>query len=244
VVLVSCLALKLDGDARGAALSGYDNASQASAVQSLAKSVSDYYRLDQPANHRAYVGGKWDELGRLQLAFLRSRGLEPQHLLLDLGCGALRAGVHLVAYLEGAHYYGIDLNVHLMEAGYERELRPLGLAPKLPRTHLAVSSEYDASSFGVQFDFVMAHSVWTHLPLEQIARCVSAVARVLKPSGRFYATLHIAPENASLARPIVQHGPPPHGSDRDQPAAAALTHERCVRAPTQRRGGATTRHVS
>jgi hypothetical protein len=43
--------------------------------------------------HRAVVGGMWDELGALQLDFLRARGLRPDSRLLDIGCGSLRLGV-------------------------------------------------------------------------------------------------------------------------------------------------------
>jgi hypothetical protein len=38
--------------------------------------------------HREVVGDLWDELGNLQLAFLRKHGLRPEHRLLDIGCGS------------------------------------------------------------------------------------------------------------------------------------------------------------
>jgi hypothetical protein len=50
--------------------------------------------------HRGFIGGLWDELGRLQVDFPVSEGLEPAHVLLDIGCGSLRGGVHLIPYLE------------------------------------------------------------------------------------------------------------------------------------------------
>lgn len=43
--------------------------------------------------HRNYVGGLWDEIGLLQFEFLKSRGLKPHHVLVDIACGSLRAGV-------------------------------------------------------------------------------------------------------------------------------------------------------
>src|SRR4051794_24004227 len=43
--------------------------------------------------HRRRVGGRWQELGSLQLDFMVAQGLQPQHRLLDVGCGALRGGV-------------------------------------------------------------------------------------------------------------------------------------------------------
>ena len=46
--------------------------------------------------HRAYVGGLWEALGSLQFKFMIDRGLEPQHVLLDVGCGTLRGGVRFI----------------------------------------------------------------------------------------------------------------------------------------------------
>lgn len=77
--------------------------------------------------HRKVIGGRWDQLGNLQLDFLVQRGLQPHHALLDVGCGPLRAGVKLVPYLDPGNYYGIDLSDILIEAGYEGEIVPNGL---------------------------------------------------------------------------------------------------------------------
>jgi len=39
------------------------------------------------ADHRSYVGGQWDVLGKLQFEFLLQRGLRPDDILLDIACG-------------------------------------------------------------------------------------------------------------------------------------------------------------
>lgn len=72
--------------------------------------------------HRRFVGGVWDTHGQHQLEYLKSRGLEPHHRLLDIGCGCFRAGHFFVDYLEPGHYYGVDANLSLMQAGYDFEL--------------------------------------------------------------------------------------------------------------------------
>ena len=87
--------------------------------------------------HRSIVGGGWDAIGALQLSFLRAHGLKPEHTLLDVGCGSLRAGVHLVPYLNAGNYFGIDLNQSLLDAGFDKEIVPLKLEDKLPRKNLA-----------------------------------------------------------------------------------------------------------
>lgn len=219
LVLLAALLHQSHFDARVATVAGGYNASELATLRAHVRTRSHYYNVMRPDDHRLAVGGKWDEVGELQLRFLRAHGLLPEHRVLDLGCGALRAGIHLVRYLESGHYYGLDLNSHLINAGYERELRPLGLAAKLPLDHLKVSADFGASQFGVAFDFVIAHSVWTHLPLDEIGRCLRQVAPTLAPTGRFYATLHVAPENVSLSTTIVQHAP---RSLRDPPRV--VTH--------------------
>ena len=69
--------------------------------------------------HRAYVGGLWDEMGRLQFDFLARRGLRPAHYPLDVGCGSLRGGVHFIAYLEEGHYLGLEKEPALLEGGVQ-----------------------------------------------------------------------------------------------------------------------------
>ncbi len=56
------------------------------------------------AGHRFYVGGHWEEIGKLQFDFLRSKGLKPESYLLDIACGSLRLGVKAIPFLEREHY--------------------------------------------------------------------------------------------------------------------------------------------
>ena len=49
--------------------------------------------------HREYVGGMWESIGRLQFDFLINQGMKPESILLDIACGCLRLGVHAIPYL-------------------------------------------------------------------------------------------------------------------------------------------------
>ena len=152
--------------------------------------------------HRDLVGGMWEEIGALQLAFLRARGLAAGHRLLDVGCGALRGGVHFVRFLEPGRYHGLDINASLIEAG-RRELAEAGLAGR--QATLLVDDGFAASRFGVRFDVALAVSLFSHLPANKIVRCFVEVAKVLAPGARFYASWWEAPHAAHLA-PIT-HAP-------------------------------------
>lgn len=174
--------------------------------------------------HREAIGGLWEELGTLQLEFLKSQGLQPEHRMLDIGCGALRLGVKAVDYLHPGHYFGADLSVELMEAGYAKELSEAQRA-RLPRENLHATAEFDFSflnpskceavpavGFGAvtapskKIDYAMAQSVFTHLPLNHIRRCLAQLAPHLKPGGVFFATFWLVPEAHPLHLPFTQPG--------------------------------------
>jgi SAM-dependent methyltransferase len=165
-------------------------------LQRLAADVAE-------GRHRDVIGGMWDVVGELQLEFLKGQGLAPHHRLLDVGCGSLRGGVRFVDWLNAGNYFGIDISAALLEAGYERELGPLGLQAKLPQGNLRTTGDFDATPFGVQFDMALAQSVFTHLPLNMIAACLEQTARVMKPGGRFFATFFRAPDGASWSQTLT-----------------------------------------
>lgn len=136
-------------------------------------------------DHRAVVGGLWEQMGEKQLEFLVEQGLQPNHRFLDVGCGSLRGGIHFVRYLEPGHYYGLDIQQPLLDAGRE-ELAAAGLNPA--SASLMQDDAFRFGRFGQQFDVALAQSVFTHLPFNTIMRCLAEIERVLRPEGRFYAT--------------------------------------------------------
>lgn len=157
-------------------------------------------------NHRQLIGDMWEELGLLQFEFMKSEGLEPHHKLLDVGCGALRAGVHFVQYLNPGHYFGIDISVALLNAGYDNELSQLGLQDRLPRQNLICNGDFEIPGPHAQFDYALAQSVFTHLSFNRIRQCLTNITRVIKPGGVFYATIFELPSDAPSSQPF-KHEP-------------------------------------
>lgn len=147
--------------------------------------------------HRNFVGGNWDELGPLQFEFLVQQGLRPNHYLLDVGCGALRGGLHFIHYLDPGHYCGFDINASLIDAAWQ-ELREAGLENRHPR--LAVEADFSSARFGQVFDFALAQSVFSHLPINHIVRCLAEMKKTLAPAGVFFATFFEAPGSTHLAQ--------------------------------------------
>jgi hypothetical protein len=66
------------------------------------------------------------------------------------------------------------------------ELREAGLEDRSPM--LRCDSTFDFAAFGTQFDVALAQSVFTHVNLNAVHRCLVRVSEVLKPGGVFYAT--------------------------------------------------------
>jgi hypothetical protein len=145
--------------------------------------------------HRQHVGGAWDEIGRLQFDYLVGQGLRPEHRLLDVGCGAMRGGVHFAAFLEPEHYFGIDVNDRLIHAAKEVELPRAGLRDRVPARNLHVTDRFDAP-FDTTFDYAVGISLFTHLPLNHVRLCLYKVAQVMKPGARFFATYFPIAEDA------------------------------------------------
>lgn len=149
--------------------------------------------------HRGFVvgaGGKWDEGGRGQLDFMISRGLKSHHKLVDIGCGALRAARHFVDYLEPGHYYGVDANYDLVSLGYNKELTDEQRA-RLPVSHLRINDRFDVK-FGVDIDFAIAQSVFTHVSLNHVILCLHRLSKVMKPGGMFFASICEQPNDIEV----------------------------------------------
>jgi SAM-dependent methyltransferase len=152
--------------------------------------------------HRNIIGGLWDEIGTLQIEFLKAHGLAPSDIVIDIGCGCLRGGVHFIDYLDAGNYHGIDLSAALLDAGYDVELAGLGLQDKLPRSNLLADGQFGFDHFGKRFDVALAQSVFTHLPLNHIRLCLHRLAATMRPGGRLFATFFEAPEHHPLDQPF------------------------------------------
>jgi SAM-dependent methyltransferase len=169
---------------------------------------SPYYRSEAikagvaAGGHRDIIGGMWEEIGALQFDFMRAQGLRPDHKLLDVGCGCLRGGVHFIRYLAPGHYFGLDMNQSLLDAGLQVELPREGLEGRLPPENLVCDAAFDFGRFPERFDYAVAVSLFTHLPLNTIRVCLERLHEVVVPGGVFFATFFAAPEDAATWRPV------------------------------------------
>lgn len=149
-----------------------------------------YHQHFDPDWHRQTIGNfpLWEQLGKLQFDYLVDHGLQPEHYLLDVGCGPLRGGVKFIPYLEPGHYFGVDKNASQIKETLRLEVPRNNLAQYRPT--VVVMEDFGFERLNQQFDFAIAQSVFTHLPLNSIIRCLVNMGRVLRDGGKFYATFY------------------------------------------------------
>lgn len=128
--------------------------------------------------------------GELILQFLIEEGLTPSSRVLELGCGNLNSGVHLIRHLSPGHYVGVDPNGWTVNAGVENfpDLQSRG-----PR--FLWNSDFDAASVGVKFDFVICHSVVSHMAHWQLPLALANVRAVVNEGATWLASYRRGEEN-------------------------------------------------
>lgn len=150
-----------------------------------------YYRAvmrsDAARSREGAVGShtheSWLELGQLQFDYAVSHGLKPDMRMLEIGCGNLRAGRLFIDYLDAGNYYGLDISPEILMAAQDT-IAEYSLAAKLP--HLTIVKDLHLRFLPDQaFDFVHAHSVFSHSPIEVIDECLANVGRIMTPGGFF-----------------------------------------------------------
>ena len=144
----------------------------------------------------------WQMKRDFQRNFLLRAGLAPHHRLLDLGCGTLRGGIPLIAYLEPGHYTGIETRDDVL-AEARLELREAALENRHPT--LLHCTDLSQLSLPTLFDFIWCFSVLIHMEDAITADALAFAARQLGDAGVFLANVNagIAPERGWQGFPVV-----------------------------------------
>jgi SAM-dependent methyltransferase len=167
--------------------------------------------------------------------FIEFGDLEPEHAVLDIGCGGGRMAASLLYYLDSGSYRGFD--VHENSIDWCREV----IAPRHPRFDFEFvdldnpiynRSDRSAADFVFPyaentFDFAIATSVFTHMFGEEVVNYLRQTFRVLRPGGGFFCTAFLLTpssmaemtRNASAVKFVAEH----QGSlinDPERPAGA------------------------
>ena len=149
----------------------------------------------------------YEEVGReFFRIFTESAGLKAGDRVLDIGCGVGRMAVPLTRFLQpSAQYEGFDIDPELV-AWCQRQISPR--YPGFRFRYIDVKSRrYNPGGSGAgaqlsfpypaaSFDFVLAISVFTHVPPAVLERYVAEIERVLAPQGTLVATFFLMNDEA------------------------------------------------
>lgn len=134
---------------------------------------------------KAAVGGFEKDRGAFQYELLKSEGLGPEDTLLDIGCGSLRAGRYFIDYLRAGNYTGMDISERAIEAG-KSIVGAETLREKTPT--FVVNGDFRFEEFDEPFDYIISHSVFAHLPEEDVRECLRNVGTLMHGESTFYFT--------------------------------------------------------
>jgi len=154
--------------------------------------------------HRAFIGGNdrfWSDISKLQFDFLVAQGLRPNHAFVDVACGALRAGVQLIPYLNVGKYTGLDKHIELIIYGVAQELGVTTFSEKRPRFIVDAHFNFDAMINPAQFG--IAQSLFTHLTSSDIVKCLKGLRPKAELGCRFFATFFES--ESGFSNPEVSH---------------------------------------
>jgi cyclopropane fatty-acyl-phospholipid synthase-like methyltransferase len=122
-----------------------------------------------------------------QIRFLKSVGLQPEHYLLDIGCGTLRGGLPIIKYLQRGHYYGTEVRSEVLkEAHKELQQANIDKAPTL-----VLSMDISSLDLKRKFDFIWAYSVLIHLSDDILNDVLHFAQGHLAQTGQFFVNANI-----------------------------------------------------
>lgn len=150
--------------------------------------------------YKAFLGGKaagWDARGAFQLALLEHLGLERGDSLLDIGCGPIRGGVHLIRFLDAGGYTGIDFNASFIAAAQRLVADDPSLSARRPA--IAVLPDFAFATLRRTFDRLLCFSVLNHCDDSERTRFFAKVPAVMHAGSRLLVTHAAWFDDARLA---------------------------------------------
>ena len=145
-------------------------------------------------NRRAseYVG-TLPSNGRFQLELLLLEGLQKEDRVLEIGCGALTAGIPIMSFLESGNYAGIDPNKWLIDASLQVDENQEASYQKQPV--FLYNPNFDATSLNTSFDYIISHSIISHAAHWQLPLFLENCSKVLKENGKVLFSLRLTEPN-------------------------------------------------
>jgi SAM-dependent methyltransferase len=150
---------------------------------------------------KAAVGAAaaFDDLALTTMGRMNMAGLRPDHDVLDIGCGIGRTARYLCDYLDPrARYEGFDIveelitwcqeNITTRFSNFTFQYTPLFNTHYQRDDSLPSAETFTFPYPDNSFDFVFAHSIFSHLQPDASQNYLREIRRVLRPGGISYST--------------------------------------------------------
>jgi SAM-dependent methyltransferase len=125
--------------------------------------------------------GYLDKLQNYQINLLKTFGLQPEHSLLDVGCGPLQGGIAFISYLNRNNYTGIEIDYHSLSVAYSQVIKH-NLCHKNPT--LLQSSNFGRDELNNKFfDYIWVSQLMYHLDEYRMIEIFKLMNDILKPGG-------------------------------------------------------------
>jgi SAM-dependent methyltransferase len=167
---------------------------------------------EPPQEHIKAIGGEFTAVALEMLDyFVELAGLQPDHRVLDVGCGVGRIAYALAYYLnERGRFDGFDVMRQLIEwdnanlASQRRNFHFRHVDIHNGLYNPAGTLKADTFAFpypDASFDLITVTSVFTHIQSRELRHYLDEIARVLAPGGRVAATAFVLnDESTALIR--------------------------------------------
>jgi hypothetical protein len=186
------------------------------------QSMSDVLGGLQPgdAHYKSYVGHPdlYGEMGALQFSLLFMAGLRDTNTVLEVGCGSLRLGRMLLAFLNRRRYRCLDPNAWLHRTALRYELGEEIVRLKQPYFSSAANFSWPRSDEPAQVrpDFLIAQSIFSHTGPALLATALRNLAEEMGESSILLATFVV------VGRSVVR------GWDPDSREGGGWVYPDCV----------------
>ncbi|CAL0329622.1 unnamed protein product [Lupinus luteus] len=142
--------------------------------------------------HHSNYGEPWAG-GRDVFEFLaQSTQLRHDSLVLEIGCGTLRVGLHFIRYLNPEHFHCLERDELSLMAAFRYELPAQGLLNKRPLIVKGDDMDFSKFDSGIMYDLIYASAVFLHMPDKLVWTGLERLASKLKPyDGRIFVSHNI-----------------------------------------------------
>jgi len=139
--------------------------------------------------------GTVPEEGLAQLQFLIDEGCTKQDEVLEIGCGALVAGIPIMHYLDNGRYTGLEPNRWLIDDTLSVPQNAAIKQVKYPNFYHGLNFNISAGGCWQRFDYIISHSVLTHTSLQQLDDFFSLCSWAGRPTVKVLFSCLLASKN-------------------------------------------------